>query len=259
MISKRLHLVLLSAFLFFSYTKSAKVWAQGTAVPDHQGWTALLEKHISDNGLVDYQGFVSDKTMLNAYAQLLSDNPPAPNWTRNEQIAYWINAYNVFTVKLIVENYPLESIKDLNPILAIPTVRSIWSKEWFQIGEELFSLDRIEHKILRREFDEPRIHFAINCASISCPVLRAEAYEPAILDSQLDEQARLFLNDTTRNLIDPKKPKVSKIFSWFTDDFTNGQTVVEFINQYSDIQIAPKTRLRFLEYDWALNDTKGVN
>ncbi len=256
---KRFQLILLSAFLFFSCTKSEKAWAQGSAVPDHEGWTSLLERHVKEDGLVDYQGFISDKAMLDAYAQLLSDNPPASNWTDDEQIAYWINAYNVFTVKLIVENYPVESIKDLNPSLSIPTVRSIWTKEWFQIGGEDFSLDRIEHKILRKDFDEPRIHFAVNCASISCPVLRAEAYEPDRLDSQLDEQARLFLNDETRNLIDPEKPRVSKIFSWFTGDFTNGQSVVEFINQYTEVQIDSKTRLRFLDYNWALNDAKGAN
>ena len=104
---------------------------QGTAVPDHSGWTSLLEKHVNSDGMVDYQGFISDQVALNAYAQLLADNPPGSNWTEAEQIAYWINAYNVFTVKLIADNYPVESIKDLNPSLSIPTVRSIWTKEWF--------------------------------------------------------------------------------------------------------------------------------
>lgn len=230
-------------------------FGQGTAAPSHKSWTVLLQKHVKGNGMVDYKGFVKDKSMLDAYAQLLSDNPPANNWTDEEQIAYWINAYNVFTVKLIVDNYPVKSIKDLNPTISIPTIRSIWTKEWFQIGGEDFSLDQIEHKILRKHFDEPRIHFAVNCASISCPVLRAEAYEPNRLSVQLDEQARIFLNDPSRNLIDSDKPRVSKIFSWFTGDFTDGQTVIEFINRYSEKQISARTKLRYLEYDWNLNDS----
>lgn len=244
---------------FFALSISIQLLAQGNAVPDHEGWTTLLEKHVKEGGMVDYKGFIEDKSMLNAYAQLLSDNPPADNWTDNEKIAYWINAYNVFTVKLIVDNYPVNSIKDLNPSISIPTVRSIWTKEWFQIGGEDFSLDQIEHKILRKDFEEPRIHFAVNCASISCPVLRAEAYEPDRLDAQLDEQARIFLNDETRNLIDTDKPRVSKLFSWFTGDFTNGQTVAEFINRYSKKQLDPDVKLRYLDYDWALNDHKGTN
>lgn len=248
------HLLLLLLTLFCSVI-AWESYAQGTAVPDHEGWTTLLEKHVKTNGMVDYSGFIEDKEKLNAYADLLSANPPATNWSEAEQIAYWINAYNVFTVKLIADNYPVESIKDLNPTLSIPTVRSIWTKEWFQIGGEDFSLDQIEHKILRKEFDEPRIHFAVNCASISCPVLRAEAYEANRLDAQLDEQARIFLNDESRNLIDVDRPRVSKIFSWFTSDFTNGQTVIEFINRFSQKQISPNAKLRYLDYDWFLNDS----
>jgi len=245
--------------LVFSCSKGAKTFAQGFAVPDHEGWTALLEQHVAADGLVNYQGFLTDKEQLNAYTQLLTNNPPAENWTREEQLAYWINAYNAFTVKLIVDNYPLESIKDLNPTIAIPLVSTIWNKEWFKIGGEEFSLDRIEHKILRKEFDEPRIHFAVNCASMSCPVLRAEAFEPDRLDRQLEEQAKLFINDPTRNVLDSNEPRVSKIFSWFTGDFTDGQTLIEFINKYATLQLDPNTRLRYLDYDWTLNEQQGKN
>lgn len=206
--------------------------------------------------MVDYKGFVSDKDKLNAYADQLSSNAPTDDWSDEEQIAYWINAYNVFTVKLIVDNYPLESIKDLNPTISIPTLRSIWTKEWFQIGGEDFSLDRIEHKILRKDFEEPRIHFAVNCASISCPTLRNEAYTADKLDEQLEEQAKLFLNDTSRNTITPEKITVSKIFSWFGGDFKNGQTLVQFINRYTAVNIQDKAKVKFMDYDWRLNDVK---
>lgn len=255
---KRSMLIFLVSFVFMSCSQAEKTFAQSSAVPDHEGWTALLEKYVEADGLVNYQGFVNQKDQLNAYTQLLSDNPPAENWTKNEQLAYWINAYNAFTVKLIVDNYPLESIKDLNPTIAIPMVSTIWNKEWFQIGGEDFSLDRIEHKILRKDFDEPRIHFAVNCASMSCPVLRAEAFEPDRIDQQLEEQARIFINDPLRNDLNPNKPRVSKIFSWFTGDFTNGQTLVEFLNRYAESKLDPNVRLRYLDYDWSLNDqTEG--
>lgn len=248
-----------SLLILFSCTKGAKTFAQGSAVPDHEGWTALLEQYVADDGLVNYQGLLDDKDRLNAYTQLLADNPPAENWTKEEQLAYWINAYNAFTVKLIVENYPLESIKDLNPTIAIPLVSTIWNKEWFEIGGEGFSLDRIEHKILLKDFNEPRIHFAVNCASMSCPVLRTEAFEPDRIDEQLEEQASLFLNDPSRNVLDPLEPKLSKIFSWFTGDFTEDQSLIEFVNRYAKEKIAPKAKIRYLDYDWALNDQKPKN
>ena len=224
------------------------------APPDHTSWTSLLEKYVDSKGMVDYQGFIIDKTKLETYTELLTNNSPTQDWSDQEKIAYWINAYNAFTVKLIVDNYPLESIKDLNPTITIPTFRSIWTKEWFKIGKEDFSLDRIEHKILRVEFEEPRIHFAVNCASLSCPVLRAEAFTAEKLDQQLDEQTRLFLNDGFRNEIAPGMIRLSKIFNWFGGDFKKGQTLIEFVDKYTDVDIDADAQIRFLKYDWSLND-----
>ena len=227
--------------------------------PDHAPWTALLSKYVEDNGLVNYTGFIAEKAELEKYLETLSNNAPADNWSDNEKLAYWINAYNAFTVKLIVDNYPLKSIKDLNPAISVPTVNTIWAKGWFQIGGEDFSLDRIEHKILRKEFNEPRIHFAINCASISCPVLRAEAYEADKLDRQLDEQARIFLNDPSRNIITTDKAQISKIFSWFGGDFKKDQTLLEFIDRYTKVDLDDKAKIKFVKYDWNLNEVKQEN
>lgn len=252
----RFNSIIILGLLFVLGCSNSKDTFAGNATqsPNHGAWTELLAKHVRSNGLVDYQGFILDKAELNAYADYLSDNPPAETWTDNEKIAYWVNAYNVFTVKLIVDNYPVESIKDLNPTLSIPTVRSIWTKEWFQIGGKDFSLDRIEHKILRKDFEEPRIHFAVNCASIACPLLRNEAYTAKNLDIQLDEQARLFLNDTSRNIITPQRVEISRIFSWFGGDFKKGQSLIQFLNKYTEIQIEEKAKVRFMDYDWRLND-----
>ena len=224
--------------------------------PDHSKWTVLLKKYVNEKGFVNYKELASEKEKLNAYTEDLSNNPPQANWSDNEKIAYWMNAYNAFTVKLIVDNYPIESIKDLNPSLTIPTVRSIWTKEWFQIGGEDFSLDRIEHKILRKDFDEPRIHFAVNCASFSCPPLRNEAFVAERVDEQLDEQARQFINDTVRNKIAKDKVVISKIFQWFTGDFTKGQSLIDFLNKYSRVKIDKNADIDHMDYDWALNEVK---
>lgn len=247
-------IIIFALLLAVACTSPKSTFAANGDAPNHEAWTVLLAKHVRASGLVDYKGFIADKVELNAYADYLSDNPPTEEWSDQEKIAYWINAYNVFTVKLIVDNYPVESIKDLNPSLSIPTVRSVWTKEWFQIGGEDFSLDRIEHKILRKDFVEPRIHFAVNCASIACPVLRNEAYTAENLDKQLDEQARLFLNDASRNNITPDRVEVSKIFSWFGGDFKESQSLIQYLNKYSNVQIDEKAKVRFMDYDWNLND-----
>ncbi|MFY0593314.1 DUF547 domain-containing protein [Roseivirga sp.] len=254
---KSVNTIIVLALLFvIGCSHSNNTFANNSDIkPDHSDWTVLLAKHVKPGGLVDYKGFIKDKDELNAYADYLSNNAPADDWTDEEQIAYWINAYNVFTVKLIVDNYPVKSIKDLNPKLSIPTIRSVWTKEWFKIGGEDFSLDRIEHKILRKDFDEPRIHFAVNCASISCPTLRNEAYTANKLNDQLEEQAKIFLNDTTRNTITPDRITVSKIFSWFGGDFKNGQTLVQFINRYTEVEINDKAKVKYMNYNWDLNQS----
>lgn len=248
------------AFVFVScsHKKSSTFNSEGT-VPNHSEWTALLKEYVDRSGLVNYAGLVLDKGRLEDYTNLLSQNPPTSSWNKNDQLAYWINAYNAFTVKLIVDNYPIESIKDLNPTISIPTIRSVWTKEWFQIGGEDFSLDRIEHKILRKEFEEPRMHFAINCASYSCPILRTEAYTGEKINIQLEEQARLFINDVSRNELSRDEIKLSKIFNWFGGDFKKGQTLIEFINKHSDVKVDENAKIRFLDYGWALNDQKVLS
>lgn len=258
---KKIYSILVAVLVIatVSCSGSNKSFAGSPKAPDHGIWNELLEKYVEDNGLVNYKGFISEKAKLEEYLDLLSNNAPGERWTNNEKLAYWINAYNAFTIKLIVDNYPMESIKDLNPSLSIPTVNTVWTKEWFKIGGEDFSLDRIEHKILRKEFEEPRIHFAVNCASISCPVLRPEAYAADKIDRQLDEQARIFLNDPSRNAISKDKVEISKIFSWFGGDFKNGQSLIAFINQYTKVEIDEDAKVRYMKYDWNLNGIEGSN
>lgn len=248
---------LLVLVLVLSCTGNQNTFAsENSGKPDHSKWTELLQKYVNDKGFVNYKGLKQDKSKLNAYTEDLSKNPPQSSWSENEKLAYWINAYNAFTMKLIVDNYPLESIKDLNPTIAIPTVSTVWTKKWFQIGGEDFSLDRIEHKILRKDFAEPRIHFAVNCASFSCPPLRAEAYVGSKVNAQLDEQAKRFINDSVRNKISKDKIEISQIFSWFKGDFTEGQSLIEFLNRYSKVKIDSGADVDHMDYDWSLNDVK---
>ena len=242
------------ALFLFIILSSPSFAQEMTGRPSHQQWDKVLKKYVSDNGAVNYEGFVSEKEQVDAYLDLLNRNPPQPGWSREEKLAFWINTYNAATVKLILDNYPVESIQDLQPGLKIPFIRDVWHLAFFSIDGEERSLDEIEHGILRKEFNEPRIHFAINCASISCPVLLNEAFQPVKLEAQLTRQARAFINDPYRNQINKEQAYLSKIFKWFTGDFTKNGTLANFINQYSDTQISEDTDIDHLEYNWELND-----
>lgn len=157
------------------------------ALVDHSTYDKLLKKYVTAQGLVDYKGFKADETVFNQYLALLNKNPPAASWSKADQMAYWINAYNAYTIRLILDHYPVQSIKDIGSKIQIPFVTTPWAAKFFSISGEQMSLDNIEHGILRQKFDDPRIHFTLVCASISCPRLRNEAYTAAQLEKQLDD------------------------------------------------------------------------
>lgn len=241
------------AALLFSCCHSFK--ETGTKPPSHESWDKLLKKYVTEQGLVDYKNFVNDTAELNNYLALLENNPPDENtWAKEDQIAYWINAYNASTVKLILMHYPVESINDIGPKVQIPLVNSPFDIKFIQIGKEKMDLNNIEHGQLRKKFNEPRIHFALNCASMSCPVLRREAYNADKLNEQLHDQAKTFINDTTRNKITADHVRISKVFSWFEGDFTKDSSLVDFLNRYSNVTIDQNAKIDYLDYDWSLND-----
>lgn len=215
-----------------------------TKILDHQKWHALLQKHVSDKGNVDYKGFKKDAKVLQVYLDELSANVPQKSWSRNAVLTYWINAYNAYTVKLILNNYPVISIKKID---------SPWDKEFFSLGNKKYSLGEIEHKILRK-MNEPRIHFAINCASFSCPNLANEAYTEAKLENQLESAAKAFVNDKTKNTIAADKIEISSIFDWFSSDFKTNGTLIDFLNKYSVIKINKNAKVKYKEYNWNLNE-----
>jgi len=226
-----------------------------TVVPTHEIWDSLLQKHVGEGGLVDYLGFIRDRESLNRYLELLSDSKPNESWSGNEQLAFWINAYNAYTVQLILDHYPLESIKDIKR--GIPFVNSVWDIKFIEIAGKKYDLNKIEHGILRKRFDEPRIHFAINCASMSCPVLLNEAFRPEVIDEQLHHAAINFLQDPSKNILEKDIVQISKIFSWFKGDFSSrGMRLIDFLNQYSVVEIEHNAKITYFRYDWTLNELK---
>lgn len=211
---------------------------------DHSKWNVLLQKNVSKNGTVDYKGFQKDSKQLQSYLAVLASNVPTKSSSKNAVLAYWINTYNAFTVKLILDNYPVKSIKD---------IKDPWGQKFFTLGDKKYSLEEVEHEILRK-MDEPRIHFAINCASFSCPNLLNEAYTEANLEKQLTAVAKSFINDKTKNTITANKIEISKIFDWFSGDFKKKGTLIDYLNQYSSAKINSNAKISYKEYNWSLNE-----
>ncbi|MCB0406873.1 MAG: DUF547 domain-containing protein [Bdellovibrionales bacterium] len=209
---------------------------------------------------VNYKALKENAQGLNEYLHSLSEikRETLQTWSKNQKMAFYINAYNAFTLKLLIDHYPVKSIKDIGSFFSSP-----WKKEFISLFGKKVHLDHIEHDILRKEFSEPRVHFAVNCASIGCPALRDEAYTAEALEKQLDEQARLFLNDSSRNRVDIKDKTLylSKIFKWFKEDFEkNGMTIPKFIKPFFS-KLDPKIdlntfKIEYTNYDWSLNEIK---
>lgn len=220
----------------------------------HDEWDALLNQHVNEQGLVDYQGLQADSVRFNRYLELLSRyHPNRANWTRDERLAYWINAYNAFTVKLVVDHYPTASIKDIKA--GIPFINGVFDLEFIEIEGHRYSLNNIEHGIIRPRFREPRIHFAINCAARSCPRLANFAYRAEQIEAQLEQATRDFVNGD-KNRLRPDRVQLSKILSWYWLDFRKHyDSRIDFLNAYSEnTTISPSATVAFLDYDWRLND-----
>lgn len=215
--------------------------------PTHELWDQLLKRHVDPSGMVDYRGMMRDRETLKEYLGLLAKHIPGEHWTREARLAYYINLYNAGTVDLILEHYPVKSIKD---------IRNPWGHNRLYIGQKKVSLDDIEHGILRK-MEEPRIHFAVNCASFSCPKLMPEAFTEAEVENQLEAAASDFINDPLRNRTTGGEYALSRIFKWYGGDFkTDGRSLTDFINGYLQQPLPPEAKPDFLPYDWSLNEQK---
>jgi hypothetical protein len=220
---------------------------------DNSLYASLLSKYVKD-GVVDYQGFQDEEGRLDAYLKVL-EGTDTSKLSRDEQLAFYINAYNATTIKLILSSYPgIKSIWDLGGRF----FNKPFDKKVVRIEGKTISLDDLEHGIIRPRFKEPRVHFAVNCASKSCPPLISEPYQGSTLDEQLTAATRAFLNDREKNYLDGKKLYVSKIFKWFKKDFNDD--VVGFFVQFADeelkgklVEDRDKVKVKHLDYDWSLN------
>ncbi|MEW6297572.1 MAG: DUF547 domain-containing protein [Thermodesulfobacteriota bacterium] len=225
-----------------------------SAAVDHAPWDALLKKYVDDNGRVAYRELrAQDRATLARYLDVLAQ-ARVEGMTENEEKAFWINAYNAAIVNGVLNGLTAEGVLARQRFFRWYTVR---------VAGQGRSPDEIEHQILRKKFSDPRIHFALVCASTSCPKLRREAYVAERLDQQLDEAARAFINDPTRNHIAAQRVALSMIFRWFAEDFVNAAgSVPDFVARFVDAEKravlhARKDDLAYLEYDWTLNAQDG--
>ena len=238
----------------------------------HQPWQALLTQHVSPineghSSQVNYAGMKTDHAKLTAYLTALGkiDKQTFEQWPAPQQLSFLINAYNAWTVELILSAYPdIKSIKDLGSFFSSP-----WSKKFIPLLGETRSLDNIEHELIRgdNKYGDPRIHFAVNCASIGCPALREEAYTAEKLERQLEQQTVRFLSDKTRNRFNKAEMELSSIFKWYQEDFSLGfrasDSLSAFILLYAEslgltpeqqaLLKAKKMDVDYLSYDWQLN------
>ncbi|MCR9172993.1 MAG: DUF547 domain-containing protein [bacterium] len=212
-------------------------------IHEYKKLDALLKKYVSSGGNVNYAGIKKNRSDLDAIIEEFKSTPLESSWSKNQKLAYYINAYNIFTIKLIVDNFPTSSITKI-------AGGKPWDKKFVTLGSNTYTLNHLENGIIRKQFNEPRIHFALNCASESCPVLLNKAYTAGNLNSALTSQTKRFLNDTSKNTFSKKEAKISKIFDWYGEDFPD---VMGFIKKYHPLDFDPKNTT-YMEYSWELND-----
>ena len=247
----------------------------------HAAWDALLRKHVRlvDDGRgqtnasqVDYKALAKERAALASYLQALSAVTPAQyaSWSKQQQYAFLANAYNAFTIEKILTRYPnLKSIRDFGTVIGNP-----WKDRFFTLLGKPQHLDGIEHETMRAPgaFDDPRVHVAVNCASVGCPMLSNRALTPDKLDAQLEELFSRFMSDRSRNRYNAqtKTVELSRIFDWYGKDFDKGHksfssvndVVAKYAEQLADapddraLLRSGKVPIRFLEYDWSLNDVR---
>lgn len=217
--------------------------AAGQPLTASVGLDSLLSKYVSATGRVDYKSLKINRLELDSVVAKMEVGPPADTASKNEKLAFWMNAYNVFTLKLVVDNYPLKRITDLDG-------GKTWDVRRIEIGGKKYSLNDIENVILRPRFKDARIHFGINCAAKSCPPLHNQAFSAENVQSLLTVRTRKFIRSSANELAE-NQVTVSKVFDWYAADFGS---LVEFLNRYSKVKIAADAAVSFKDYDWSLNE-----
>lgn len=254
-------------FLLFAITISSALSQRRTPSTtvgdrvDHESFTRLLTRFVDGDGNVDYAALApAADTLLTPYLEQLAAADPA-RWDRDARLAFWINAYNAYTLKLIVDHYPIENIWAVTPGPAEPKEDSPFEQAVGPVADTVRTLDEIEHEIIRVRFDEPRIHFALVCAAKSCPQLRRGAYVGPRLDAQLEAQTKQFLHDNRKNRIPAAEGRValSPIFKWYGEDFGSAPSDLQHVlAPYFEGEVRAglkegRYEIEYLPYDWSLN------
>ncbi len=239
---------------------------------DHSAWDRVLKLHVNEAGRVDYAALRANRGEFDAYiAKIAAGSPeshPQDFSSREAQLAYWINGYNALTIRGVIDNWPTKSVRDLGFLFGF------FRRSDYTVGGKKVSLNYIEHDVIRKQFSEPRIHFALVCASLGCPRLRREAYVPERLEQQLEEDARYFINEPRNLAVDPARGRVtvSKIFDWYGGDFEKhvkttarrggsktGSPILDYVLQYANdanrsaILALKSPKVDFADYSWEIN------
>ena len=224
----------------------------------HDLFDAVLQEHVDENGQVNYTKLKANPQKFEAYLDLLAVTKPTEEWSYNAQLAFWINVYNAFVIKGVIDHYPITSVKK------VKWFNGFFSRLKFQVAGQAYTPDQIEHGIIRREFADPRVHFALVCASSSCPPLGNRAFSAETIEERLETLTFNFIRNPEQVRIDRGKRRVyvSKIFKWYTDDFKEGYAgVADFLADYlspedAEFLLSTDVKFRYLNYDWTLNDQK---
>ena len=212
---------------------------------------ALLKTYVNSDGYVDYKGLRKNKAILNVYLDDIEKTVPGKKWSSNKAKAFWMNVYNAYTIKLILESYPLKQITAIKR-----NGKNAWKIPLAKVGGQTYSLDYIEHKILRRWHDDPRIHVGLNAGSASGPKFANYIFTEKNVDNKLEQAMKTFINDTSKNKISNNTLAISKVFDWYKEDFSYKTTLIEYINKYSTVKASDDATISYLPYDWTLNDLK---
>jgi len=230
---------LLFLFLFLFQSNTNAFYAE---------WDSVLQEHVKQ-GFVDYKGLQNQPENLKQFLEKATNvqKQDFEKWEKKEQLAFYINLYNALTIKLILSEYPVKSIKDIGNFFRGP-----WSRDVFSLFGNTITLNNLEHDIIRKQFNEPRIHLALVCAAKACPPLRSESYRAEILNELLENQAKNYLSSSNGLIIDEQKQTIfiSSIFKWYAEDF---ESVPDFIQKYTSTSIKTYS-IRYLDYDWSLNE-----
>ncbi|QJX47686.1 DUF547 domain-containing protein [Hymenobacter taeanensis] len=224
----------------------------------HEPWSDLLNRHVTYEGRLDYQGLQEDEAELLDYLMSLRKVTPSAAWTPQETKAFWLNVYNASAAYLVVQYYPVSSINDIR-VKALSGAKSPWEAPVVNVGGQTYSLNQIEREKLSSSTPDPRIHFGLMYASASAAPMPKEAYDGSRLDQQLDAQTRRYLNDSNFNLLTATHLKLSGLFDAYAKDFGSPSEVRAFITHYTQTPIEPTATIEYLSFSWALNDRNTLN